>query len=144
MPQSVAVLIGHMDQQIYATSKQADTIDSERGDKFLIKEQNIIMRNFILGHSSEKAIATHTIVLVIMMGLFAMFAFYMFYKFSDVTNVQTTVATCTFKRIVYCGDWKINNYGNEPWNWEDRSPTGCGGLKPPINKPTQAECAELF
>ena len=100
------------------------------------------MENFNFCHSSEKAIATHTIVLVIMMALFAIFALFMFYQFADTTNIETTTATCASKRIVYCAAWKVNNYGDEPWNWADKPPTGCGELG--INKPTKEECEETI
>jgi len=100
------------------------------------------MQNFILWHSSEKAIAVHTIVLVIMMGLFAVFAIFMFYKFSEGTNIESTAATCAFKKIMYCTDWKANNYGGEPWNWADKSPAGCSKFG--IGKPTKEDCEEMM
>ena len=83
------------------------------------------MQNFIFWHNSEKAIATHTIVLVIMMGLFAVFAIFMFSEFSKNTAIESTAATCTFKKISYCTEWKTKNYGDVPWGWDDKSPTEC-------------------
>lgn len=100
------------------------------------------MQNFVLWHSSEKAIATHTIVLVIMMALFAIFSLFMFYKFSDITSIESTAATCAFKKIMYCTDWKVNNYGDEPWNWTDKPPAGCGEFG--IDKPTKEDCEKML
>jgi len=88
----------------------------------------------------KKAIATHTIVLVIMMGMFAIVAFWLFYKWADVTNIEATAASCTFKKIAYCTDWKFNNnYGNDPGTWDD-PPTGCEEFD--ILKPTDKDDCE--
>jgi len=82
----------------------------------------------------KKAIATHMVVLVIMMGLFAIVALFLFYKWADITNIEANTATCTFKRSLYCTDWSVNNnYGTEPWNWDDKPPIGCERFE--ITKP---------
>jgi len=90
----------------------------------------------------KKAIATHTIVLVIMMGLFAIFGFLLFYKWVGFTEVEATAATCGFKKIFYCEDWKANGYRDEPWNWNDKPPAGCDRFD--VTKPgTRDDCKGL-
>lgn len=94
--------------------------------------------------NKSKGIAVHTIVLVIMMGMFAVVAFWLFSVWSGVTSVEVTRSSCTSKRISYCTDWGFNNYNDEPNDWENRATTGCGGLDPPIYKPTLSECKSLM
>ncbi len=92
----------------------------------------------------SKGIAVHTIVLVIMMGLFAFIAFYLFYVWSSGANVEATAMSCTVKRLSYCTDWKANNYGTEePWDWNQRPPLGCDNLE--IYEPLNGyECEGLY
>ena len=97
--------------------------------------------------NKSKGIAVHTIVLVIMMGMFAAIAFWLFSVWSGATGVEATRSSCVFKRISYCTDWLSNNYNDEhaeQWGWETTAPTGCGSLDPPINEPTLSECKSLM
>ena len=94
--------------------------------------------------NKSKGIAVHTIVLVIMMGMFAAVAFWLFSVWSGATGVEASRTSCVFKRITYCTDWKSNDYNDEPGDWEDRAPTGCGSLNPPIREPTLSECKSLM
>lgn len=88
----------------------------------------------------SKGIAVHTIVLVIMMGLFAFIAMYLFYVWADSSNIEATAMSCTVKRISYCTDWYANNYKEEPWDWDQKAPF-CDDLK--IYKPGSSEECEL-
>lgn len=95
--------------------------------------------------NKSKGIAVHTIVLVIMMGMFAAIAFWLFSVWSSATSVEVTRSSCVFKRISYCTDWKFNNYNEDPeWVWGNTDPIGCESLDPPINKPTLSECKSLM
>jgi len=94
--------------------------------------------------NKSKGIAVHTIVLVIMMGMFAAIAFWLYSVWSGATGVEVTRSSCVFKRISYCTDWKYNNYNDEPDDWEDRAPTGCESLNPPIKEPTLSEGKSLM
>ena len=102
--------------------------------------------NFVskFGRKLRKAIATHTLALVIMMGMFAIIGLIFLYQWAGGTEAETSVASCTFKKISYCTDWRANNYAASPWNWESREPKGCETLDPPITKPTQDECKQLM
>jgi hypothetical protein len=93
----------------------------------------------------RKAIATHTLVLVIMMGFFAVIAFYFLGGSVSNTGKQATRAGCTFKRLSYCTDWRGNNYDQPPWSWSSRNPEGCERLSPPITKPQMMQdCEDMF
>ena len=89
--------------------------------------------------NKSKGIAVHTIVLVIMMGMFAAISFWLFSVWSGTTGVETTRSSCVFKRISYCTDWKFNDYNEEP-DWD----ADCESLDPPIRKPTLSECESLM
>jgi hypothetical protein len=90
---------------------------------------------------SKKAIAVHTIVLVIMMGFFAIVGFFFFYKWSDEVEIQASETSCTFKKIAFCTDWKLNNYGDTPFNWDEKKPVGCEEFG--IEEPTIDECQKM-
>jgi hypothetical protein len=92
----------------------------------------------------SKAIAVHTLVLIAMIGIFAMFSIFIMYKWTDLVNVQASGWTCAYKRLAYCSDWKVNNYGDAPWDWDTKKPLGCGELSNPIPKPVQADCDKLI
>lgn len=92
-----------------------------------------------------KAIATHTLFLIIVMVLFAIVAFILFGGWLPNADRQANKATCTYKKISYCTDWKANSYTEEPWDWYDKNPEGCETLDPPIFKPRSLyECETLL
>jgi len=84
--------------------------------------------------------AVHTIVLVIMMGLFAFVGMFLFYKWSDTTSIQASLASCKLKIVSYCTDWKVNNYADKPWNWNEKNPLGCERFD--VKEPTSKQDCE--
>jgi hypothetical protein len=93
---------------------------------------------------SKKAVAAHALVLIVMIGFFAIVAFFVLSVWLEGTNIETNKATCTFKKVQYCTDWKVNNYDTAPWVWEDRPPKGCEVAGIEIKKPTSAaDCRGL-
>ncbi len=86
---------------------------------------------------STKAIATHTLVLVIMMGMFAFVAFLAYANWNEtITPIMESYA-CEFKFRRYCTDWEANNFNTVPWNWNDEEPTSCDDFG--ITKPTSKD-----
>jgi hypothetical protein len=93
--------------------------------------------------ASKKAMAVHTIVLVIMMAFFAIVAFLILYQWTNYTNLEANRTSCAFKKVAYCTDWKANNYKSEPWNWGDKAPKSCDEFG--ITKPTaSSDCESLL
>ncbi len=90
---------------------------------------------------NKHGIAVHTLVLVIMMGLFALVALFLFYKWATPSAVEATAASCAFKKIAYCTDWSANDYGKTPWDWNKKPPFGCEDFG--IEKPTSAEDCKI-
>ena len=87
---------------------------------------------------SSKAIAVHTIVLVIMMAFFAIVGLFLFYIWTDQADIQASAATCQFKSVAYCTEWKLNSYGETPFNWDEKKPLGCEEFD--IREPTIDDC----
>lgn len=84
----------------------------------------------------NSGIAVHTLVLVIMIGLFALVALFLFYKWAVPSTIEATAASCAFKKIAYCTAWSANEYGTTPWNWDENSPFGCAefGIEEPMSE----------
>lgn len=94
---------------------------------------------------TRKAIAVHTLFLIIMMALFAVVAFVLFADWTGDTGKQANKTACLFKRTKYCTDWRTNDYGPAPWDWYEKSPKGCELLDPPILKPKDKyECETVL
>jgi hypothetical protein len=92
----------------------------------------------------SRGVAVHTLVLVIMMAMFAIVAVFIFYKWTP-TLIVASQAACEMKKITYCGDWKANGYGSEPWTdgWDKKQPLDCEQYG--IMKPTDmATCSEIL
>jgi len=92
--------------------------------------------------TQNKGVAVHALVIVILMGFFALVAIFLFYKWAVVSNIEANTATCAFKKIAFCTDWRGNNYDTEPWTWDDKAPKGCEDYG--ITKPDRAACDELI
>jgi hypothetical protein len=93
----------------------------------------------------KKGIATHTLVLMVMIGFFAVIAFYLLYVAIDSERISANTATCLFKKLDYCNGWKANKYDQPPWNWYEREPIGCENLDPPIYQPfSRSECDAIL
>lgn len=86
---------------------------------------------------SSSGMATHTMVLIIMMGFFAIIALFLFFKWATPSAIEATFATCTMKKLAYCTDWGANDYGKTPWNWYDKPPNKCEEFG--MEKPTSME-----
>lgn len=94
---------------------------------------------------AKRGIATHTLVLMVMIGFFAVIAFYLLYVAIYSDKVQADQTTCLFKKLDYCNGWRANKYDQPPWDWYNRPPTGCEMLDSPIYKPTtRAECDAIL
>jgi hypothetical protein len=93
--------------------------------------------------SKNRGIAVHTMVLIIMVGFFALVSFFIFYKWAAPMEIETTVASCTFKKASYCTDWAVNDYrvGGEPWNWYDKEPKNCESVG--ISKPQDKDDCKI-
>jgi len=85
---------------------------------------------------SRKAIATHTLVLVIMIGMFAFIAFIIYADWNETTAPILKSYACQFKLRRYCTDWEANNYNTVPWDWYDEEPKDCAefGVSKPDSK----------
>jgi hypothetical protein len=93
------------------------------------------MRSF--RNQQRKAVAVHTLVLIIMMIFFTIFALFLFYKWTETTGIQTNAATCSMKKIIYCTDWRANSYGTVPWDWSTSNPKDCDAFE--VTQPSKKE-----
>ena len=80
----------------------------------------------------SKAIAPHTLFIIATIAFFLLFIFGLFFQWIETNNFASNQATCTLKKISYCGEWVRT--GNTPGtdSWEKKSPD-CG---------TRPECSE--
>jgi len=88
--------------------------------------------------SKNKGIATQTLVLVIMMGMFAFAAFMIWSGWREGSDTSVQKAGCISKRLEYCTSWKARGYSEDPWDWHETVSDSCARLG--IYKPTQPEC----
>ncbi|NCN39593.1 MAG: hypothetical protein GW914_04405, partial [Candidatus Aenigmarchaeota archaeon] len=84
---------------------------------------------------SPKAIATHTLFLIAVMGLLLIFTLVTFWFFIGQTPIEANKATCTAKYMNYCERWTLK--GQDPGDWGDIKPEDCESLG--IEKPNSID-----
>lgn len=99
-----------------------------------------------LSTRTSKGIAIHTAVVIIMFALFLFVGTIVIYKWINPMRVRADRASCVFKLIAYCVDWKINDFADDkrPWIWEAKNPKGCEefGIPPSgSSEPMDEDCA---
>ena len=94
---------------------------------------------------SEKAVAIHATVLVILMAVFIFAIFVIFFNWINIQNLQASKELCATKLLNYCTEWWKKDFKDKPYNWAEQSPVDCE--KDPINihEPTDVnDCRALL
>ena len=105
------------------------------------KHTSTIDRVNSVNSANSCGIAVHTMVLILMIGMFTVVSLFLLYSWVKPSTIEANKISCELKRVAYCTDWDSNDYDTEPWDWEDRQPLNCQKFQ--INKPTSGDC-EIF
>lgn len=91
-----------------------------------------------------KAIAVHTIFIVLTTVIFFFFAIIVIFGFLNIAGLEASHTTCTVKLLNYCTSWAAKGFGDEkPYKWEKKEPIDCSKFLKDIsdsNGPTRAQC----
>ena len=94
-----------------------------------------------------KAIAVHTIFIVITVVIFFFFAVVIIFGFVNITQIQASQTTCTIKLLSYCTSWAAKGFSAEPYEWSKKSPTDCNKFLKDISDssgPTKDQCKPIL
>ncbi|MBL7169390.1 MAG: hypothetical protein ISS48_00020 [Candidatus Aenigmarchaeota archaeon] len=89
----------------------------------------------------SKAIATHTIFLIAVMGIFLLFTIISFWYWIGQTSVDASKASCAAKYMNYCERWIFE--GKDPGDWNKVEPLGCEDPEIGIEKPESIEACKI-
>lgn len=91
-----------------------------------------------------KAIAVHTIFIVITTVLFFFFAVIIIFGFIHIGTIDANQATCNVKLISYCTNWAARGFADsdKPYKWEEKAPTECSQYLKGVSDagPTKDQC----
>ncbi len=90
----------------------------------------------------RKGLAVHTMVLIIMIGMFTAVSLFLFYKWASPSIKNATKASCVVKQISYCTDWSVNDFNQIPWEWDEKNPKDCHNVG--ISEPTVEDCNKIL
>ena len=89
----------------------------------------------------SKAIAVQAVFLIGVIAITLFFIVAIFWGWIDTTELGTSQATCTAKKVSYCGEWASNK--KEPNWWATKEPTDCDREDIKISKPTCNDCKSI-
>ncbi|MBI4010265.1 MAG: hypothetical protein HY361_03700 [Candidatus Aenigmarchaeota archaeon] len=92
-----------------------------------------------------KAIAVHTIFILITTVIFLFFAIIIIFGFLNIAGLEASQTTCTIKLLNYCTSWLAKGYADKPYKWADKDPKDCSQFLKDIGSdgPTKDQCEPI-
>jgi len=95
---------------------------------------------------SSKAVAVHGLVLIIIIAFFLFLTAVITYKWAAPTAMETTGASCAYKKLSFCIDWMDSNFdpAKKPTWWASRAPNNCDAPEIKVNEPQSKDDCSLI
>lgn len=95
-----------------------------------------------------KAIAIHTIFIVVTTVIFLFFAVVVLFGLLGSVNISASQTTCTIKLLNYCTSWAAKGFSesDKPYQWNEKSPYACGQFLKDISDdsgPSKDQCKPI-
>ena len=91
-----------------------------------------------------KAIAVHTIFIVLTTVIFFFFAIIVIFGFLNIAGLEASQTTCTVKLLNYCTSWVAKGFPDDKlYEWSKKEPKDCSKFLKDIsdsNGPTKDQC----
>ena len=94
-----------------------------------------------------KALAVHTIFIILTTVIFLFFAIIIIFGFLNIAGLEASATTCNIKLLNYCTAWAAKGFvDDKPYKWSDKPPIDCSKfltIKDDSKGPTKDECEPI-
>jgi len=91
-----------------------------------------------------KALAVHTIFIILTTVIFFFFAIIVIFGFLNIAGLEASQTTCTVKLLNYCTSWVAKGFSekDKPYKWSEKEPKDCSKFLKGISDsgPTKDQC----